>query len=565
MAEIFKGLAYDPAGIKKTVCIKKILSHIAASQEFIDMLVDEAKIAVQLSHGNIAQVYDLGKAGDDYFIVMEFVEGQSLSKIFKKSARKQKPIPVLIACYITAEIASGLNYMHTKTNEQGEHLHIVHRDISPQNIVVSYSGTVKIIDFGIAKAAVKVGHTESGILKGKFAYMSPEHASGEKVDHRSDLFSLGVIFYELLTGQRLFKGEDNKQTLKNVRRAKVGAPSKVADHVPEALDEIVLKALAKNRRDRYAFASDFQEALLRFLHLNYPDFKPAQAAQFIQELFQEELALTRKLTTQEIKTPHLILEKTQASDETDEEITKGGGGIDWREFMLEMDWPGGEEAEKQEARSREEEEEEMAEATSKKWFPSLSFPKQTIVISLVLAGLLGVGIYFGTGEKKQRALEPKLVIKEIIVTPAAVTIESEPSGARIFLNDVDTGKVTPTELKDLATDQTHHLGLHLPGHQYYKVNFALAAGETKYFHVVLGIDYAALKILSNPPEAQVWVDGKLAGLTPLTQEKLEPGRILKIEIQKEGYQPFRQEIKLEAGKEQVLHTQLEKVSNLPQP
>ncbi|MDO8494755.1 MAG: serine/threonine-protein kinase, partial [Deltaproteobacteria bacterium] len=248
MAEIYKGLAYDLSGIKKTVCIKKVLSHIAASQEFIDMLVGEAKIAVNLNHGNIAQIYDLGKAGDDYFIVMEYVDGQSLSKIFKRALRLKEQVPIPIVCYIIAEIASGLSYMHQKTDEDGHSLNIVHRDISPQNIVISYSGTVKIIDFGIAKAAVKVGHTESGVLKGKFAYMSPEHASGDPLDHRSDLFSLGVIFWELLTGKRLFKAEESKQTLKNVRRAEVSPPSSVVSEIPKELDEIVLKALMKNRR-----------------------------------------------------------------------------------------------------------------------------------------------------------------------------------------------------------------------------------------------------------------------------------------------------------------------------
>jgi len=210
------------------------------------MLVDEAKIAVKLNHGNIAQIYDLGKAGDDYFIVMEYVDGQNLSRINKKLLRLGKRIPLPILCAITAEVASGLNYMHRKSDESGGSLNIIHRDISPQNIIISYSGTVKIIDFGIAKAAVKVGHTESGILKGKFAYMSPEQARGDKIDPRSDIFSLGVIFHELLTGKRLFKSSDNKETLKNVRRAKVIPPSELNPDLPKAIDEIALKALVKD-------------------------------------------------------------------------------------------------------------------------------------------------------------------------------------------------------------------------------------------------------------------------------------------------------------------------------
>src|SRR3989338_6894103 len=227
MAEIYKGLAYDLAGIKKIVCIKKILPHISASQEFIDMLIDEAKIAVQLNHGSIAQIHDLGKVNEDYFIVMDFVEGQNLSRLNKRVLRQTEKIPIPLACYIVAEVASGLNYMHRKTDEFGSSLNIIHRDISPQNIMVSYSGTVKIIDFGIAKAASKIGHTELGILKGKFAYMSPEQARGDVLDPRSDIFSLGVILHELLTGKRLFKASDNKETLRNVRRAEVIPPSEL--------------------------------------------------------------------------------------------------------------------------------------------------------------------------------------------------------------------------------------------------------------------------------------------------------------------------------------------------
>ncbi|MBI2974705.1 MAG: serine/threonine protein kinase, partial [Deltaproteobacteria bacterium] len=196
MAEIYKGIASDIHGIKKTVVIKKILPHIAANKEFVDMLVSEAKIAVQLNHGNIAQIYDLGRAGSDYFMVMEFVDGKSLSQIHKRCLKNGELIPIKYICYLISEVANGLDYMHHKADSAGKPLGIVHRDISPQNLIVSYSGNVKIIDFGIAKAAFKIDGTETGILKGKFAYMSPEQARGENIDDRSDIFSLGVILHE---------------------------------------------------------------------------------------------------------------------------------------------------------------------------------------------------------------------------------------------------------------------------------------------------------------------------------------------------------------------------------
>lgn len=564
MAEIYKGLAYDLAGIKKTVCIKKILPHIAASREFIDMLVDEAKIAVALSHGSIAQVHDLGKAGGDYFIVMEFVEGQSLSKIFKKAQKKGLRIAIPIVCHIIAEIAGGLHYMHSKTDEAGRPLHIVHRDISPQNIVVSYSGTVKIIDFGIAKAAVKVGHTESGILKGKFAYMSPEHASGEKVDHRSDIFSLGVIFYELLTGIRLFKGKDNKATLKNVRRARVLPPSRAASGIEPELDAIALKSLARNRRHRYPFASNFQEELLRFLHTHYPDFRPAQTAEFVRELFREERMLLQKLSSKEAKTPHLILDKTKGRP--DEEDTHGGGAVDWREFMLEADWPEDEKPEKEEALKIGQKEEEISETPRKKWLTA--FHRQAWTMGTALVVLLGVGIYFWTRDHRpttrdQQPTTSAVQTKEktlppVLPLPARVVVESNPSGAKIFLNDRDTGEHTPARLEDLTTGKPLTLGLSLEGHKYYQAEFTLQKGENRHFHVEMGLDYGSLKIIPVPAAAEIFIDGERAGSGVLVRENLEPGRIVTIAVEAEGYLPFRRELKIEGGREHVVNAKLER-------
>ncbi len=311
MAEIFKGLSYDVNGLKKTVCIKKILPHIAASQEFIDNLIDEAKITVSLSHGNIAQIYDLGKVGDDYFMVMEFVEGRSLSQINKRCLKNDELIPVPHLCFFMAEILNGLNYIHLRTDERGSSLGIVHRDISPQNIMVSFSGTVKIIDFGIAKSKLRMGTTDSGILKGKFAYMSPEQARGEPVDHRSDIFSLGVILYEMLTGKRLFKADDNRDTLRNVRRAKIDPPTSFRPDLPPALDEIVMRALAKDRRERYPFASEMHDELVKFLYTTYPDFKPSQVATFVLDLFKDDLPKAGE--ERESRTPYLIIDHTSSA------------------------------------------------------------------------------------------------------------------------------------------------------------------------------------------------------------------------------------------------------------
>ena len=185
------------------------------------MLIDEAKLSVLLSHANIVQVYDLGKVGDDYFIAMEFISGVNLRDILYISREQKELIPHDIAVYIASEICKGLDYAHRKTDDQHHPLGIVHRDVSPQNVLISYEGEVKIVDFGIAKAAMNISHTMAGILKGKIAYMSPEQALGRPIDRRTDIFSVGILLYEMITGEKLFTGESQFEVLKKIEEHKL--------------------------------------------------------------------------------------------------------------------------------------------------------------------------------------------------------------------------------------------------------------------------------------------------------------------------------------------------------
>ena len=210
------------------------------------MFADEAKLAAQLNHPNIVHIYDLGKIeGGGYFIAMEHVEGRDLRAILESARELGMPLPVPLAVYVASKVASALDYAHRRRDGDGRDLHIVHRDVSPQNILISYEGDIKLCDFGIAKAASKVSQTESGALKGKIQYMSPEQAWGKPIDRRSDLFSLGTVLYELLTEQKLFRGESDLTVLEKVRAAAAAAPSEANPDVPKPLDTIVLKALAR--------------------------------------------------------------------------------------------------------------------------------------------------------------------------------------------------------------------------------------------------------------------------------------------------------------------------------
>ncbi|MCA9689515.1 MAG: serine/threonine protein kinase, partial [Myxococcales bacterium] len=213
MAEVYKAVETGVEGFERTVAVKRILPHIAEDEEFITMFKDEAKIAGQLTHSNIAQIYNLGQQDDSFYIAMEYVAGKDARSIFTRCQQKNRPMPLAQACFIVMKVCEGLDYAHNKKDKQGRSLNIVHRDVSPPNILVSYDGEVKLIDFGVAKAAGRVSRTQAGILKGKFGYMSPEQVRGMPLDRRSDVFALGVVLYELLTGTRLFQGETDFATL----------------------------------------------------------------------------------------------------------------------------------------------------------------------------------------------------------------------------------------------------------------------------------------------------------------------------------------------------------------
>ena len=285
MAELFRARRSGVEGFQKIVAIKKILPHIADNDEFITMFADEAKVAAQLNHPNIVHIYDLGKIeAGGYFIAMEYVEGTDLRTILRSGREVGRPLPIPLAVYVASKVASALDYAHRRRDARGEELRIVHRDVSPQNILISHEGEIKLCDFGIAKADRKVSRTESGALKGKLQYMSPEQAWGKPIDHRSDLFSLGCVLHEMLTGERLFRGESDMAVLELVRKADVPAPSRINPDVPVALDQIVLKALAREPENRYGTGSEMLRDLESILYSYTPAPGSADVAIYLNRL-----------------------------------------------------------------------------------------------------------------------------------------------------------------------------------------------------------------------------------------------------------------------------------------
>ena len=289
MAEIHLAKTAGIAGFEKYVAIKMIHPNFAEDEQFIQMLVDEAKIAVQLTHGNIAQTFDLGRVGDTYYITMEYVDGADLYKILRRASEQDLEMPLDVCAFIGKEISSALDHAHRKRDHTGKSLGIVHRDVSPQNVLVSYSGEVKLVDFGIAKATMKARQTAVGVIKGKYYYMSPEQARGDIIDHRSDIFSAGIVLYEMITGQMLYLEEDLHKLLEMARAADIAPPSRLRKGVPPQLERIVMRALAKEPDNRYQSAGDFALDLERFLHAYSPVFTSNKLSNLLRQVVGEPL------------------------------------------------------------------------------------------------------------------------------------------------------------------------------------------------------------------------------------------------------------------------------------
>ena len=273
MAEIYLAATKGVAGFEKQLALKVIHPDYADDQRFVQMLVDEAKITVKLNHPNIAQTFDLGKIDNCYFISMEFVDGADFFQVLKRTSELRDDLPIESALLVVSEALLGLSYAHQKADDQGAPLQIIHRDISPQNLLISRHGEVKLVDFGIAKAANLSTKTRAGVIKGKLVYMSPEQSWGDKVDQRTDIFSAGIVLYEALTGGSLYLEKNPVKLLEMVRKATIPPPSsrRPADISPE-LDAIVMKALSPRPDDRYQTAMEFAETLTSYLRRVSPDF-----------------------------------------------------------------------------------------------------------------------------------------------------------------------------------------------------------------------------------------------------------------------------------------------------
>ncbi len=317
MAEVFRARSVGARGIEKILVIKRILPELSTNERFVEMFIAEAQIAMGLNHPNIVQIYDFGRVDEDYYLAMEFVDGFELGRLLKAGRRVGQPLPLGSAVFLAIEVARGLDYAHRRSDEYGQSLELVHRDISPQNLLVSRDGTVKIVDFGIAKAT-SVADDMPGIVKGKVQYMSPEQALGELVDHRSDLFSLGVVLFEMVCGRSLFAAPTEEETLSLVSSAVVPAIMSLNPEVPPELERVIYKALAREPDERFQSARELQVELTKILYGLGEIHDGATVAQHIHTV--EDILPERSLEFTIDDDPELRTVRTRAAR------TAGSGG-----------------------------------------------------------------------------------------------------------------------------------------------------------------------------------------------------------------------------------------------
>ena len=447
MAEIFRA-RYEPApGVTKQVVIKRILPHYAENKAFIGMFTNEAKIVMGLSHGNIAQVFDFGSIDGDYFLAMELVDGHPLSKVVKRARTLGIPVlPPEFAAYICAEMLKGLHYAHARLDESGRPLKIVHRDVSPQNVLISYEGQVKLVDFGIAKARnASSEETAANAVKGKYAYFAPEQAKAKELDQRTDVFASGIVLYELLTGQLPFQGR-LMDVMARIVRGQFQKPRELNPRIPPDLERVVLKAMALEKSDRYQTAEAFQQDLNRFLANNHPEFMGGMLTLFLHLLFEEELVKDGR----PVQLPREFVERAQK----------------WKLPLPPPATPGKRDEAEDPTEMVALSEARLTFGTSAAKFdevppPPPKFPWGRAVVLLVAAALVGFGAVTVLQKLKESTVE----------------ITSIPSGAQVLLDGKPLANRTPTQLAKLSGDRTLRLEVTSPGYRSWKNEIPIKSGQ----------------------------------------------------------------------------------------
>jgi len=542
MAELYLAIQKSISGFEKLTVIKKILPRYSSDQEFINMFLDEARIAATLNHPNIVQIFDVGSIGNDYFIAMEYIHGEDLRNIVGAMRKKEiRSFPLEHAIAIIAGVCKGLSYAHNHKSISGEPLNIVHRDISPQNILVTFSGEVKIVDFGIARAATKdvaqgIGKGE-GALRGKFPYMSPEQIKGLEIDKRSDIFSTGIILFELTTGRRLFKGANELETLRKIVDLDYPKPSSIVAGYPLELEKIVMTALQKDRDLRYQDALAMQQDLEEFTRNKKLKVSTIELGKFMEELFKEKLQQEKEALKEGKKLADIIAEKE-------------AGEFSFEEFLDLSSLPSSGGMTPKAISSDSSISQILAQ-------PQLPRKRNTLLWGVV-SGAIAITITIG-------AILTYLLWKNHTSSSqniGKITIKTEPPGAAVYIDGDRWPGQTPLSVEKLKPDVTYSVSIKLPGFESVSRDIVVTRRQPE-MQLDLKLEpvrtnaMAVLKIEASDPSATFIIDGKkLDAKGQVTVDSISPDVPHTILVQAPEFIDYSEKIILSPGEVKELKVDL---------
>ena len=545
MAEIFLSKSAGAQGIGKFVAIKRILPQYSANSEFIKMFTEEAKLCMNLSHSNIAKIHEFGVQNSQFYIAMELITGRNLRQILLRLSKEGRPGLAIDQCvFVAKEIAAGLDYAHRcLDNSSGKPLNIIHRDMSPQNVMISFDGEVKVVDFGIAKTDKEDGEvTQTGTLKGKFSYMSPEQAGGEKLDVRTDVFSLGIVLWETLTKKRLFASNSEMTTIKKIRECKIPLISKVNPNVPEELERIVNIALAKNADNRYQTCAEFYKDLNRFLNRFYPDFSSHDFSLFIKSLYANDVLDNRnkfikysKISSEykhqkdrEEKNKKLV-EESEIKDIFGENSENSKITLNAHSLRVKPNTI------KKRKKSHINKSKQPVNVVKfiKNRKDLLSPANLTVVALFVVAIGLIVSQFMPSGTDKEvigYALEQPSLTKtpQVIVDQHSIVVTSSPSAAEIYIDSKNKGQLTPARIK-IPANREFLITLRKDGYLTRKIVMKSRGNGSKENFNLAKLDAGYLNIYSKHKGTVIYLNGKkIKEKTPLKNYRVPAGKKIKI-------------------------------------
>jgi hypothetical protein len=517
MAEIFRAKVSGADGFEKEMVVKRILPARAQDQGFIQMLVNEAKLTVQLTHNNVAQIFECGTIDGNYFISMELVNGVSLKDMMVSFARAGAAITPEQSIFVVLQLLQGLEYAHRKTDAQGNPLRIVHCDVSPDNALVSWQGEVKLLDFGIARAATGLSNYKEGMLMGKLGYVAPEQASLDRPwDHRVDIFAAGIILYELLTKQKPFQRAVDVESLIQSRQGKVVPPSEIDARLPKELDAIVLRALAANPEDRYPDARSFADALVDVLfptpHSAIQDHLGRQMHQVYADRIARQRtarahdALVMKVLRNVAEQQRAAVYDSVARAEATGPFPTTAGRTDQAMASIDID---------------------VDRAPQR---PASIGPERIRTVRVGAGRAVALGVLAGL----------VVAVAGLVAAPwmrdGVLVVTTSPPGATVTVDGRVVPGTTPVVVEDIRLSGSHRVSAEAPGRRGNALEIHGEPGRlARTVHLNLPSALGSLTVESDPPGAEVRIDGKLVGRTPVTLGDLRVDERHRIDLTLPGH------------------------------